>query len=63
MPERDGASFAFLVRLQTLSRKKALPYSADTSRKEYPMLDIIMLVIGPGFFALSVGYAFACDEL
>jgi hypothetical protein len=27
------------------------------------MLDIVMLAIGLGFFALSVGYAMACDQL
>ena len=27
------------------------------------MWDIIMLTIGLGFFALSVGYAVACDQL
>jgi len=27
------------------------------------MLDVIMLAIGLGFFALSVGYAYACDRL
>jgi hypothetical protein len=27
------------------------------------MLDIIMLAIGLGFFALSIGYAYACDWL
>ncbi len=27
------------------------------------MLDIIMLAIGLGFFALSVGYTIACDRL
>jgi hypothetical protein len=27
------------------------------------MTDIIMLAIGLGFFALSVGYAYACDRL
>jgi len=27
------------------------------------MLDIIMLAIGLGFLALSVGYAMACDRL
>src|SRR5262245_14960583 len=28
-----------------------------------PMLDIIVLAIGLGFFALSVGYTIACDRL
>jgi hypothetical protein len=27
------------------------------------MLDIIMLALGLAFFALSVGYAVACDRL
>jgi len=27
------------------------------------MLDILMLAIGLAFFALSVGYAVACDRL
>jgi hypothetical protein len=27
------------------------------------MLDIIMLAIGLGFFALSIGYTMACDQL
>jgi hypothetical protein len=30
---------------------------------EHSMLDIIMLAIALGFFALSVGYAYACDRL
>jgi hypothetical protein len=32
-------------------------------RKEHLMLDIIMLAIALGFFALSVGYTIACDRL
>jgi hypothetical protein len=31
--------------------------------KEPSMLDVIMLAIGIAFFALSVGYALACDRL
>jgi len=27
------------------------------------MLDIVMLAIAAGFFALSIGYAVACDRL
>ena len=27
------------------------------------MLDVIMLAIGLGFFALSIGYTMACDQL
>jgi hypothetical protein len=31
--------------------------------RSIPMLDVIMLAIGLGFFALSVGYTIACDRL
>jgi hypothetical protein len=31
--------------------------------KEISMLDVIMLAIALGFFALSVGYTIACDRL
>jgi hypothetical protein len=27
------------------------------------MLDLIMLAMGLGFFALTIGYAYACDRL
>jgi hypothetical protein len=32
-------------------------------RKEQPMLDVIMLAVGLGFFALAIGYTIACDHL
>jgi hypothetical protein len=32
-------------------------------RKEHPMMDVIMIAIGLVFFALSVGYVLACDQL
>jgi hypothetical protein len=30
---------------------------------EHSMLDVIMLALGLGFFAASLGYAYACDRL
>jgi hypothetical protein len=35
----------------------------STGRKEHPMLDLILLALGLGFFALTIGYAHACDRL
>jgi hypothetical protein len=37
-----------------------MPWDAT---QEHPMLDIIMLALGLVFFALSIGYAYACDQL
>lgn len=28
-----------------------------------PMLDIVLLALGLGFFVISIGYAYACDRL
>jgi hypothetical protein len=46
---------------------KPLPSGREYCRrrlwKGISMLDVIMLAIGIGFFALSVAYVFACDRL
>ena len=36
---------------------------ARSHRKEQVMLDVILLAVGLGFFALSIAYAFGCDRL
>ncbi len=30
---------------------------------EHPMLDLILLAVGLGFFVLAVAYTYACDRL
>jgi hypothetical protein len=41
-----------------------LPAYWPARTEEYRlMLDVLMLVLGIGFFALSVAYALACDRL
>jgi hypothetical protein len=38
--------------------------NAQNSRQEHwSMLDILMIALALGFFALSVGYTVACDRL
>jgi hypothetical protein len=39
------------------------PIAALTSQGAPPMLDVILLAVGLGFFALSIAYAFGCDSL
>ena len=36
---------------------------ADHVAQEHPMLDIVMLALGLGFFAAGIGYAYACERL
>jgi hypothetical protein len=36
----------------------------ETKRdKEHLMLDVVMLALGLAFFAVSIGYAYACERL
>ena len=35
---------------------------ADTAQEQL-MLDVFMVVLGLGFFAAAVGYAYACERL
>jgi hypothetical protein len=36
---------------------------ALSSERSIAMMDVIVLAIGFAFFALSIGYVFACDRL
>ena len=36
---------------------------APSSSQGANMLDVILLALGLGLFALSIGYAYACDRL
>jgi hypothetical protein len=48
----------------TLVRRSTAPVAAlSLCFEEHPMLDLILLAGGLGFFALSVGYAYVCDSL
>jgi hypothetical protein len=31
--------------------------------KEHSMMDVLMLALAFGFFALAIGYAYACERL
>ena len=60
----DVAQCASLLPPQTLSRTEQAPaLIAGEEIESRSMLDIVMLAIGLGFFALSVAYAYACDRL
>jgi hypothetical protein len=40
-----------------------MPWQRLPHRKEQSMLDVILLAVGLGFFALSIAYVYACDRL
>ncbi|MDH6256646.1 hypothetical protein [Bradyrhizobium sp. BR13661] len=45
-------------------RPKLRNSCARTERnEEYPMMDILMLALAAAFFALAIGYTYACERL
>jgi hypothetical protein len=53
-----------------INRKAAAPirpaagmHQRTCGARSIDMLDIALLALGLGFFALTIGYAIACDEL
>jgi hypothetical protein len=44
-------------------RRPAPPQHGASAEEHTPMLDVIMLAVGLGFFALSVAYVYACERL
>jgi hypothetical protein len=64
--------YEILIRQRVLSSRTFMPAAIATARfqcgnrrkpRRSPMLDIVMLALGLGFFALSIGYAHLCDRL
>ena len=49
-----------LVAPQPLKTRKP---SRVTTRRNIPMLDILMLALALGFFVAGIGYAYACERL
>jgi hypothetical protein len=36
---------------------------APLAHEEHTMLDVLMLALAAGFFALAIGYTYACERL
>jgi hypothetical protein len=52
-----------LIHRNTLSRKRIEVAHRNKRDKEHPMLDVLMLALGLGFFVVGIGYAYACERL
>ena len=60
---RDGKRFSLLIHVNVVSRKKVFSVAGTLLRRGIPMLDVVMIALGLGFFALSIGYVILCDRL
>jgi hypothetical protein len=64
----DKGKARIVIRSASICCDPALPANArcrvrNKRGKEHLMLDFVMLALGLGFFALSIGYAYACERL
>jgi hypothetical protein len=50
------------VRLEAIFPRSPA-FALSIRRKEYRMLDIVMLALGLVFFVATIAYAYACDRL
>jgi len=50
-------------RLQALFERAGPARTNARAEWSFPMMDVLMLAIGLGLFAVSVGYVVACDRL
>jgi hypothetical protein len=54
----------FWIKVEDRPRYDVCPKLSEAKLSEDdPMLDVLMVALALGFFALSVGYAYACDRL
>jgi hypothetical protein len=52
-----------LIHSNPASRNHTIVACGNKRDKENLMLDIVMLALGLGFFAVAVGYTYACERL
>jgi len=53
----------FLIHRNLPFPERATIAPGNKRDKEHPMLDVVMLVLGLGFFLVAVGYAHTCERL
>jgi hypothetical protein len=58
-----AGSHAYCARSIAIRTVRNTAGSRKYRGKEHFMLDVVMLVLGLGLFALGIGYAYACERL
>jgi hypothetical protein len=57
------ARMALQDQFRAASQDRLLVSCAPFCAREIPMLDLIMLALGLGFFVAALGYTYACERL
>jgi hypothetical protein len=59
----DRLFCAVLMQINVATRRQCLLLPCRKNHWSTPMMDLVMLTIGVAFFALSIGYVYACERL
>ena len=60
---RDRDSIRISIHRNRPFRKTRKVVRGNKRDKEHLMLDVVMLALGLGFFAVAIGYTYACERL
>ncbi|BAM91952.1 conserved exported hypothetical protein [Bradyrhizobium oligotrophicum S58] len=61
--ERTAGTAMGLDPSQVVCSRLTLCFARLCAHEEHTMLDILMLALAAGFFALAIGYTYACERL
>ena len=60
----SGGALRSLTSLEVVRVRGSIDFPPRrTDRKEQPMLDVILLAVGLGFFAIALAYVAGCERL
>jgi len=51
------------MQIKVASRHQASPSVLENFTWSIPMMDVVMVALAVGFFAVSIAYVYACEQL
>ena len=63
LPISGGKFFALSSSRSRSFPAAAFPFGFENLIRSIPMMDVVMVALAIGFFALSIAYVYACEQL
>ena len=62
-PKRPEIFRAVLIEIKVVSRRRVSAWMLKVFIRSILMMDVVMVALAVGFFALSIAYVYACEQL
>ncbi len=62
-PKRAGLFTLVLIDIKAVSRRWRIYLKFKNFVRSIPMMDVVMVALAFGFFAVSIAYVYACEQL